>query len=758
MEAETRPDILTTDYRTIILMPWGEDVRQYTFTIMANPPIKTGRTKIFPGHATLGPTDPDRDDTLTTLNFMDVSGGQGVYTINPASDLTFYWWGVASAEGTDGWTMQREAIMTKPAVYEAGGACVPLGRVGQSMYALWGRGIHRWNPDALSWSAVLFTLPADLANREGMAVFNEAMYLPLGSYGYGVLSETAPGVAAYTSVAGAASPTYTAATTEPPPTSNPFAFMFATMNDGLWCITTKAEGYKLVASTSGASNAWQWKLTADTARNKIVSLETGFEPKAMAVFPNAQNQYNLWVSGKRGLKTYESGQYTWAPTALNNPPPHPDFGRCMQEFRPGEALWVAGGGGDLVQFTIGGGTVPASGPGGAREGLPAGRRGSVVSMATDLFHLYALIQGEVAFGASASIVEDTSGSDALYVPQPAAISSVLANTGKGWHPLWESALPGAIPTKIVVADATKANSSVDYRTFWGLGEECWCVVNRLATHSSRQAVQTGTGERFRSSSLTSSIPGFSYAPAYLDSYLEWGRFNAGSIANNKLASHAAIVMEHAVANSEYVEYQYYTDRDHEERGSSPPWHTLGRAERDSEIAEGEPEENADPRTVLPFGLFLDGTTPVFSEGESFRWIRQRLHFVSKNPLYPPIVTSLTLAYLPLPQDAATKAYSVVLPVDRDRITGMTAEVIISRLEGLLSPKRGQERFLFLQDGQDKFRAYVSSISYGRAPTPDGPGALNLTVIQIPSGVPNLVGEPFPDASANGHRRGLSWRL
>jgi hypothetical protein len=741
MEGGTRPDILTTDYRTIILMPWGEDVRKYTFTVMATPPIKTGRTKIFPGHATLGPTDPDRDDTLTTLNIMDVSGGQGVYTINPASDLNNYWWGIASAEGTDGWTAAREPIMNQPAIYEVGGNCVPLGRVGQSMYALWGKGIHKWNPDAQSWSNALLVLPAILANTEGMAMFGDAMYLPLGSYGYAILSETAPGTPALTPVAGATSPTFDEAKADPGPTSNPRAFMFASMNDGLWCITTKAEGYKLVASITGASNDWKWHQTADTARAKIISLDLGFEPKAMAVFPNAQSQYNLWVSGRRGLRTFDSGQSTWAPTALSNPPPHPDFGRCMQEFRPGEALWIAGGGGDLVQYTIGGGTVPASGPGGAREGLPAGRRGSIVSMATDLFHLYAYVQGEVAFGASASLVEESPGSDPMYVPLPAATSSVIASTGKGWHPLWETATPGTVPTKIVVADSVKASSAVDYRTFWGLGAECWSVANRLSTHSSRQAVQTGTGERFRSS--------FSRA-GYTESFLEWGRFNAGSIANNKLASHVAIVMEHATApvpgvpnTGEYVEYEYYTDRDHEQVGVGPPWHNLGRAERDSALDTGETE--ADPRTILPFGLFYDGETPVFSQGESFRWIRQRLRFISNNPIYPPICTALTLAYLPLPQDAATKAYSVVLPVERDRVTGMTAEVIIKRLEGLLSPPRGQEKFLLLQDGQEKFRAYISSISYGRAPTPDGPGALNLTVIQIPSGVPKLVGEPFPEA-------------
>jgi hypothetical protein len=97
-------------------------------------------------------------------------------------------------------------------------------------------------------------------------------------------------------------------------------------------------------------------------------------------------------------------------------------------------------------------------------------------------------------------------------------------------------------------------------------------------------------------------------------------------------------------------------------------------------------------------------------------------------------------------------------VERDAVTGHTAEDIIRTLESLLSPTRGAERFLYLQDGQDRFRAYVSSISYGRSPTPDGPGALTLTVIQIPSGLPTLVGEPFPDTPSQPQQQVTSWAV
>jgi hypothetical protein len=729
---DPREPILQTEYRTIILCPFGADTRQWTFPVHINPPIKTGRTKVFPPRATLGPTDPDVDDTLTTVNFMDISGGMGVYTINPASDLGNYWWGVAECEGTDGWTAAREAVRAVKPSDAHTGPFVPLGRIGASVYGLWGDSIHKWSPDDLTWGPRLQTIGA-VVNTEGLAYFNEKMYFPLGDTGYSYVGETAPGVlGTVVQVAGLANP---AGVPDGATVSPPRVFAFVVHLDLLWALTTKAQGHALVASMDGTANSWGWAQVFDTARTPgtYIKLETSFEPKTLAVFPNAQNQESLWVAGRRGLKVYDSTTMRFRETALNNVPPHPDFGRCCQVFRTGEALWIAGGGGDLIQYTVGGAVVPAAGPGGQREGMPGGKRGGVVSMATDLFHLYCLVQGETELGYSGTIVEETESGDPLEVPGAIAISSVIANTGKGWHPKWETAQRGGIPTKIVVADSTKLNNKIDYRVFWGVDDQCWSMMCRLSTHSARQAIEAVTRERFRS---TDNEPG------YRESYIEWGRFNAGSIASHKLASHVAIMMEHAT-NTEYVEYEYYTDHDH---GTNPTTGTgfkrLGRVTRD-----GGHDPHGDPRTVLPFGLLDRNGIPVedpemgvFAQGLGFHWIRQRLRIVSSNAEAPPIVTALTLAYLPVPQDAATKAYTIPLPVDLDPLTRQTAEQITNKLESLLSPALGEEKFLFLQDRQQIFRAYISSISYGRVPTADGPGSLTLTLIQIPTGVPGLIGE------------------
>lgn len=979
--------ILQTESRTIILGPYsdvvralGGDSRDYTWPVLPSPPVRTGRTKVFPPRATLGPSDPDADDTLTTLNFMDVSGGAGVYTIKPASDLNHYWWGIASAEGTDGMTAAREAIMRQPASFT--GNCVPVGRIGVSSYVLWGTTIRLWDPDAQTFGASAGTI-GTVVNTEGIATFNGRMFFPLGSGGYSYTSESAAGVlTAPTTVAGAATPAYSAT----PGTTNPRVWAFAVWKDILWALTTAAEGYALVPSLTGNTGDWDWANVLDSARETFIKIETSFEPKTMAVFPNAQNQQSLWVAGRRGLKVYNDSDMRWDDTALTDVPPHPDFGAAMKVFRPGEALHIAGGGGDVIQYTVGGAVVPASGPGGNRDGMPADRRGSVVSFATDLAHLYALLRGgapptvsnAIVFGAkfgaagtgngqfgndakqiaidpsgnlyvadfgndrvqkftsagvfdsvfassldevigvcvdssnnvyvsykagagdyrvrkynsggalqwttatvaqrlthlatdgthvyavlsdladtthsvkkyacadgsltatlgskgsgdgqfslpygiayssttgnlyvseqggndrvqeittagvfvrkwgsvgtgdgqftaAAGIAVSSSGAeiwvadgtldrvqlfngsgaflakfgatgvgdgqfdtpdgvavvtstdDAVWVVDslndrvqrldqsstvlaPPATSTVIANTGKGWHPAWESDGATGTPTKIVVSDMAKADGSTDYRAFWGVGEECWSFQCRLTTHSSRQAIQTGTGERFQSTG----------------SYLEWGAFHGASIAIHKLASHAALLMEHATT-TDYVAYQYMTDHQSEEA-----WVTLGTATTDA----GDGDHGEGVRTVLPFGLVTNGADS-FSEGLNFHWMRQRLLWVGSTALSPAIVTALTLAYLPMTQDAATKAYTVPLPVDVDPITGKTAEQIIAGLEALLSPDLGEEKFMYLQDGQRTYRALVSSISYGRMPTTDGPGALTLSLIQIPTGLGTLVGE------------------
>ncbi len=673
---------------TIYLGPYKGDPRVYTFPV--RPQVRVARTKIFPKRANLGPTDLVHDDTLSSLNFEDLSGGQGIAVINPSTDLGKTWWHVADARGTDGWTCPPESILRKPGTYA--GTCVPLGRIGASTYALWGTAIHKWDPDAQTWGNALGTI-GTVASSEGIALFNNTMYFPLGSSGYSYVSESAPGtLGAVTTVAGAASPTSNAT----PPTSNPRVLLFGVHQQKLYAVTTSAEGHVLASSLTGASGAWYWPYDTGPAQS-FIKIEKTAEPKVLFTFSNVQQSDRaLWCSCRRGCLIWDPTAMTWQESNLWDVPPHPDFGRAAKVFRPGEAVWISSGGGDAVQYVANGTVVPASGPGGNGQGMPASKRGSIVSFAADLANLYALVRGETPAGTSSTVTEDTSGDDPLYIPDAVSSSTVIAYTGKGWHPLWETSGSG-VPTKIVVSDATKADGSVDYRAFWGVGEECWTMACRLTTYSSRQAIQLGL-ERFATSA-----------------YIEWGEFDGGSIANKKLASTVAIFMTNA-DSANYVEYDYQTNAQ-----ADGAWVTLGRAAVEQQ------------RVVLPFGVSADG---VWSAGLSWHWIKQRLRFVGPGGLVAPVVKGISLAYMPLPQDAASHTYTVPLPVEVCPWSGLTREQIVARLEAHVA----SEEFLLLKFRERTFRAYVASVAAQEIAANDAPGSLTLTVIQIATNAPGFLGE------------------
>ncbi len=707
------PDVVQTTWDTIILMEYGGDIRDWTFPVKSTPPTRTGRTKVFPTRQTVGPPNPTRDDTLSTLNVMDLSGGMGVYAINPSTDGNKYWWGVGTFTGTDGWTGAREVTSAQPAVFS--GNCVPLGNIGDQTYALWGTDVHQWDPDTETWTDSLGDV-GTVVNAEGIAVFQRGMYFPKGSGGYSWAKQVAPGdPITVGSVAGAATPTYS---TGADPTTNPRVWAFAVHKQKLHAITTRAEGYALAITVTGDSNDWLWP--ADTANETHVKIQGFFDAYTMVSFPTPQMTKGLHLLGDSGMLIYNSNDTTWEETNLIDVPPHPDFGKAAKIFRPGEALWVAAGGGDVIQYTSNGNIVPASGPGGANEGMggsvsygqgmPPGKRASVLSFASDLAHLYGLFKGERLTPEEPSIVEDTEGGDALSMAEATAMSSVIAQTGKGWHPVWETPIAEAEPTRIAVGYSTLASGKRVLNAFWGIGEVCYRMSCRLYTHSARQAVKAGIGERF--ATTTPDEPDRA-------GYIEWGEYDAGAISNKKLFSHIAIHMI-AASESDYVEVQYYTDS-----STTATFQTLAAATADA--------TDGTPRIVMPFGMTGDG---MFSEGVADHWMRLKLRWVTTNPTTPAIVKALSLAYMPLPADAATKTYTVPLPVDLDKATNQTADQITNKLVSLVR----SEKFLYMQEGQKKFRAYVASVSFAMPTTTDIPGALTLVVIQIPSGLPGLTGE------------------
>jgi hypothetical protein len=725
-------------WTTMVLGPYDGDVKTCTFPIL--PQVKTGRVKVLPRPANLGPPDPNVDDTMSTVSWMDLTGGQGIAVINPASDLSRTWFSTADTRYTDGWTNPPEIRWFVPdGTWDM---CIPFGRIGISVYALWidsglsvAPTVHQWDPDAQEWNATSVTfimttvsgMPWCLpSSEEAMTFFNGSLFVPISGFpvaeegfmvtpmtggsggdfggpdhgpggpssspphlggapiytgfGYIRLYESAPGVIASTFIAGAAVPIYSP---DIPLTTTPTPRLFGVHQQKLWALTGldaahPERSYTLCTSLTGLANDWFWPL--DTSRGTYVRLERTLTPYQLLVFPDPTGgEKKLWVSTDKGMAVYDSNETSWVESQLWDVPPHPDFGKTAQVFRPGEAIWVASGGGDLVKLTANGVVAPASGPGGAGNGLPTARRGSVVSMATDLANLYVLLSKRI-----------DSGYHNL---------TLIAGTGVGWHPLWsiddaDTTDRGAV---VRVAAVSRDDDTIDYRAFWSVGAAMYSMPLRLEMYSSRQGHEAGI-DRFSETS-----------------YIELGEFNAGAIATEKLASHAAILLDDCPDGcSVSLSYQIQSD-------DASTWHELGTA------------TVAHARTVLPFGLSGDG---LWSEGLPFYWIKLKLTLVGLGGTTTPVVRALTLSYLPLPQDAATLTFTVPLPITTDADTDLTAEQIRDRLIGYVTSRE----FLQLTFQDKTYRVYCASATTSTIAPRDTLGSLALVVIQINTGDPSLRGE------------------
>lgn len=644
--------------------------------------IQGGRLGVLPRRSTQGPTDPDADDTLSTVNFMDLTSGVGTRVIDPSTITKAVAWSTMDLRYTDGWTNAPRPHTAKPGTYS--GNVTDFVRIGTSLYGLWGDHLHKYNPDDRTWGS-----GTDLTETPvGRAVvFNEVAYFPCGSAGYVTISESSPGtIGSPTVIAGAATPT----SNSPKPTSNPRPLLFTIYAENLYCLTISSEGYALANSPTGATGTWTWPFR--TNYQTFVKVNTSYTPHALVEFINRDGNPALWCIHSRGALRYDEQNFSWASTNLRNLPPHPDVGLDAMVYPPGGDLWIVGGGGDMIQYTTNNVAQPGAGPGGTGGGIPAVKRGSIVSLTSDLSNMYCLMRGDTALDSSPSMVEDAPA-DPLYVPDALAVTSLLAYNTKGWFPLFETTEPSGTPTVCVVADPLKTDGTCDYRIHWGIGEDAWSMPCRLTMYSAQQGREEGIDE---------------FADV---SYIEFGWYHAGSISRKKLFSHAAVILTHGDEETEFVEVEYQTDAD-------PPttWHSLGIA------------WNPDERTILPFGLSEDLR---FSSGLSCNRIKLRLTSSGLGgATSTPVPFALSLAYLIVPIDAGNFILHVPLPVDTDEQSQKTRERISSMMYGFAE----SQEFLHMIFNEEHMRVYVAGISETKIAGRDAPGALKLNLVQVITGL------------------------
>lgn len=679
---------------TFILGPYGfahPETGAYApdyFTFATDMAFTGGRLGVYPRRSTQGPTDPDKDDTLSTVNWMDLTGGIGARVINPSSQLNMVEWSTMDIRYTDGWTNAPRAVMAQPASFT--GDLTDMLVIGSSLYGLWGEHLHKWDADAHTWG----NSAADLSETPvGPAIlFNDTAYFPCGSVGYVRIAESSPGtLGAPSTITGAATPS----SNSPVPTSNPRPLRFAIYNENLYCITIASEGYTLALSVTGDSGDWAWPY--QTNRSRFVTVNKSYTPHQLIEFINRDGGPALWCIHNRGALRFDEGNNTWTATSMRDVPPHPGFGRAAMVFRPGEDLWIASGGGNMAQYTANNVAEYSAGPAGGYGGIPAAKRGDIVSLTADLANMYALMQGDPALDSTPSLVEDAP-SDPLYVPDAQATSSILAYNSKGWFPLWETSTPSGTPTICLVAAPVKSDGTADYRLHWAIGEEAWSMPCRLNLYSAQQGREQGI-DQFND----------------ID-YIQWGKYHAGSISRKKLFSHALVLLEQGDEETEYVEIEYQTNED-----PAGTWHLLGRAWDDQTY------------TILPFGLSEDGK---FSSGTSALWMRYRLtSYGLGGETSTPVVTAFSIAYLIVPIDAGSFILRLLLPPDTDPAAEKTREQIRTLIYGFAE----SQEFLHMILDHTHLRAYVAGVSETGVTTQDGWGIISLNIVQVPSGLEGELG-------------------
>jgi DNA-binding beta-propeller fold protein YncE len=183
------------------------------------------------------------------------------------------------------------------------------------------------------------------------------------------------------------------------------------------------------------------------------------------------------------------------------------------------------------------------------------------------------------------------------------------------------------------------------------------------------------------------------------------RFDAAMLGFWKIASHMVVFMDNAT-DTELITIEYQTDADE-------TWVELGTVD-------------STEKTYLPFGEVDD----AFSEGVAFNWIQFRISLErGGDSTQTPIIKSLVLCYLKIPQNA--NAFAFLVPFPKEEWLNRTGAEIRSGLDALITSRKFFTLRFPDQDGNEReFRGYLTAISGDDAPSTHQDGQRKVNFIQI----------------------------
>jgi hypothetical protein len=567
----------------------------------------------FAQKATVGDYSRDSDDLQSAWILSDFTGGFGRYNLRAGLDEGRFWTGTLWAREPFALTLPRRTVVHEGLNRDS---AVPLGVLGDRMFALFGRSIQRWDETSESFETpAVATLAADLvspyvADFQGTAA-QPSIILPMGNSGYQAF-DGATLTAQYTDI-------------------HPVAF--CKWDQRLWALSLNGE----LAHTDGVHGTTPTWTT-------VATLDGSEEPVQLFTYLDRAEQWTLYVVSRRAIWAWDPVSTRLVLTQFRDVY-HPDMGRGVTIWRPGEDVFISAG---LQVWDWNLASASPMGPG-REDGVPWDLRGRILGLTPDINSMWALIEGKSTLTTEEeALTADTPFDDTLYAPSRQAVCSVFEWTGFGWHIAWraDSAEPAGTLASIAVLQAEG-----EVRAWWGCHGMLYTQLIPREMTTMRQLIESGAGD---------------FAER---GFLDTGWFDAGMRGFSKLGSHVELNLD-AAGPEDYFEVLVAYD------GEST-FQSLGRADHRG-------------RTVFPFNV--DGTG--FSLGTQWNRIRFVIRAFGSAVTSSPLADSLVLKFLKLPLSSG--AWRTTIPLDYQWWGGRTSQTIKEELDTLLA----KEGFVKLQFGED----------------------------------------------------------
>jgi hypothetical protein len=424
-----------------------------------------------------------------------------------------------------------------------------------------------------------------------------------------------------------------------------------------------------------------------TTWDQKAALNSDYVPRGLVHYVDRQENEAIYLVHSKGVAAWDPVSEFLIPTRLLFPA-HPDNAKGAAMWRTGEDLFISAG---LGAYRYNLASISPMGLD-RNSGIPAEFRGYITDFEPEHNSLLTYVRGKAVTESSDPAIEFDPGQDSepLDLDVAQARSLVVAYTGFGWHPIWESADADGEPNWIVVSEGDET-----YRIWWGYGVDadsrCYTQIIPRGFTNPKQLMEVGEGD-FQSTG-----------------YLDTGWFDANMQEFEKVGDRFEVRLDYG-STTESVTVKYQVDYD-------TTWYTLGAAE-------------ATGKSVFYFGVDTTEDMKIFSYGLAFSRIRFRLEFVSSDTTLSALLDSFVLKFRKLPLESST--HELMFPLIFDDCYGRGPWEVKKELDALMSSRQFVRLRLDSDPETPSKRISLSLVGGDDSTGQDYRGFRRVTVIEIPA--------------------------